>query len=107
MQIYLRHNILFYIFSQFLLHLKLSIFNIGLTSWEFVADHSHTSPNPIGVGFQQLLCMIIHLLSTLLKRYKNTPVSHARLINFFSVLIIIILYGILGNWIWNWLWSLR
>jgi len=90
--------------KQFLIHLLAALFYLGITSYWFVMGRD---PNPIGIGFQQDICMLLHLIIAIVIPIRSKYLKRSRTVNFLIVLAIIILYLLLSNWIWNWLWSLR
>lgn len=93
-----------YCIKRFVLHFVVAIFYLGVTSYWFVTKGF----NPIKSGLQQDLLMLIHLITASVFPIANkNAIKRKHLLNFMIVILIIITYLALSNWIWNWLWSLR
>ncbi len=92
-----------YISITFFFHLLVAIFYLGITSYWFVTQGF----NPIKTGLQQNFLMLVHLITASVFPIANrNTIKRKHIINFTVVLLIIVVYFALNNWIWNWLWSL-
>lgn len=93
-----------YVIRVFIFHLLVATVYLGITSYWFVTKGF----NPIKTGLQQDLLMLIHLtVATIFPLPNKNILKKKHIINFSIVLLIIITYFLLSNWIWNWLWQLR
>jgi len=100
-----------YSVKVFTLHLIIVLLYLGITSYAFVVAKDH---NPIGVGLQQWLCILLHLLITItvmaMLWAKNTNKRAGRnkfLLNIGAIVLWIGITLVFSNAIWHWLWSLR
>ena len=109
--IHLKENTLIHIAKSFLLHLVIASIYLGFTCYEFVVTRK---PNPIGVGLQQVLLMIIHLAITLvifsiiLTKASRKKIPKLNLIiNVLTVFTCCLIYIMFSNTVWRWLWQLK
>lgn len=93
------------LFYQFLI----VILYIGVTSHIFV--HSKY-PDPIGIGFLQLILVMLHLVIVVIV-YFVKPASEKKMtqkqliLSLTSIIIWYFLYLLFSKNIWDWLWNLR
>jgi len=93
-----------YILRTFIFNLVIAFSYLGITSYWFISKGF----DPIKTGLQQDFLMLIHLMAATAFPISNkTVIKRKHFLSFITVLLIIIIYFGLSNWIWNWLWSLR
>jgi len=104
-------HINYYNVKVFTLHLCIALLYLGITSFEFVV---RKDPNPVGVGLQQWLCIVLHILATVtimaILWTRNTNKRAGRnkfMLNIGAIVLWVGILLIFSNAIWNWLWSLR
>lgn len=94
-----------YILKTFFIHLIITVFYLGITSYWFV---TRSAIDPIKTGLQQNILTLIHLISTVVVVVKGKPnIKQKYLINLLCVLSIITISFIFDTPLWKWLWSLR
>jgi hypothetical protein len=99
-----------YIGKVFLLHVFVLACYVTFTGYWFVVNNS---PNPIGLGLQQLVCMIFHFLLTIVITSIGGSASGGKLtirkalIHTTILIVIVASYISLSPFIDEWLWSLR
>ena len=100
-----------YSVKVFTLHLVIALLYMGIASYGFVVAKDH---NPIGVGLQQWLFILLHLLITttvmafLWAKNTNKRVGRNKfLLNIGAIVLWIGIMLIFSNAIWRWLWSFR
>jgi hypothetical protein len=101
----------YYWLKIFIVHILIATVYFGVTGYMFI--HSK-APNPIGIGLQQWVCMILHLIITtvvmllLSSKAIDKKIARTKIIaNLIVVLLIIIVSAVLSNTFWHWLWELR
>jgi hypothetical protein len=86
--------------------------NVSITCLEFVVVQS---PNPIGVGLQQIILFLVHFvvvciygMSLMTRKTQSRSVRiNSVLIGLFAIIFGVIIYSFFGESIWNCLWRLR
>jgi hypothetical protein len=93
------------------IHLVIVVLYVSSTSFIFVVS---APANPIGMGLQQWLCIILHFLLTpwiswiLLKRSNSGNILTTKiLINVLTVIFWVIVFICFSSTLGKWLWRLR
>jgi hypothetical protein len=100
-----------YVFKIVAIHLGIILIYLSFTSYEFVVSREL---NPIGVGLQQWVLVILHFLITgfvglyVISKSKDKRTAKSKLlIGLASIILIFLIYYCLSEMIWHWLWSFR